>query len=243
MRVLVVDDEALARERLKRLLEELPGYECCGEAGDGVLVLRLIEARQPDVVLLDVRMPGMDGLETARHLCRLATPPAVIFTTAYGEYALDAFRANSAGYLLKPIRKEHLAQALHNAATPNRAQLACLAVADGQMARTHICARLHGDLRLVPVEEVVYFRADQKYVTLRHRHGEILIDDSLRTLETEFAPRFLRIHRNALVARECLRGLSKVPDGRFEVALEGIDDRLEVSRRHLAAARRWLKSR
>ncbi|MCP4935616.1 MAG: response regulator transcription factor, partial [bacterium] len=237
MKVLIVDDETPARVRLKRLLDELSGYETCAEAKNGIEALELAQTQHPDIVLMDIRMPAMDGLEAARHLATLEQPPALIFTTAYGEYALDAFQAHAAGYLLKPIRKEHLQQALAGARIPNRAQLAGLADTEGN-ARTHICARLGERLELIPLTAVFYFQAEQKYVTVRHRHGEVLVEESLKSLETEFDSRFLRIHRNALVAKAHLMGLIKTPEGRFQIQFNGIDDQLEISRRHLSEARR-----
>lgn len=243
MKVLVVDDEGPARERLKSLLHELPAYQICGEARNGLEALRLSEEKQPDIVLMDIRMPGMDGLEAARHLARLdKKPPAIIFTTAYGDYALEAFQTSATGYLLKPVRKEHLERTLSNARRPNRAQLTELADADGNPARTHICARLHGNLRLIPIDDIFYFQADQKYVSVRHRQGEVLIEEPLKSLETELAPRFLRIHRNALVATAYVKGLMKSSDGGVHVAFEGINERLEVSRRHLSEVRQYLRS-
>jgi len=245
MKVLVVDDERPARERLRDLLAALSAYECCGEAGNGIEALRLAQTAQPDIVLLDIRMPGMDGLEAARHLAGLDRPPAVIFTTAYGEYALEAFDAHAAGYLLKPIHRNRLEDALANARIPNRAQLAGLtaAAAGAGVKRTHLCARLGGRLELIPLDDVLYFQADQKYVTVRHRQGEVIIEESLKSLETEFAALCLRIHRNALVVTGHLAGLEKTPRGHFEVVFTGNSERLEVSRRHVAAVRHFLKSR
>ncbi|MEE4379213.1 MAG: LytTR family DNA-binding domain-containing protein [Candidatus Competibacteraceae bacterium] len=243
MKVLIVDDEKPARERLHSLIDELPGdYENCGEAGNGVEALQLAETQQPDIVLLDIRMPGMDGLEAARHLATMGKPPAIIFVTAYSDYALEAFEVHAVGYLLKPIRKERLQQALTNAGLLNRAQLANLSDTQVQSTRTHLCARLGEKLELIPIGQVLYFQADQKYVTVRHLHGEVLIEEPLKSLETEFGPAFLRIHRNALVAVSRLAGLQKTAQGRFEVLLNGCDERLEVSRRHAAGVRRLLKS-
>ena len=245
MKVLVVDDETPARERLCRLLSELPSYRICGEAGNGAVALAMVEREQPDIVLLDIRMPGMDGLETASRLAKLDNPPAVIFTTAYSDHALEAFGVQAIGYLLKPIRKEHLAVALANARTPNRAQLANLAETGTTDTDQHTCisARLADRLERISIEHVIYFQASHKYVTARHRYGEAIIEEPLTSLETKFASRFLRIHRNALVAKAYLVGLEKTTEGYFEVMLKGIDDRLEVSRRHVAAARQFLKSR
>ena len=241
MKVLIVDDEAPARQRLSAMLAEMPDYTVCGEAANGVEALRLTEDTAPDIVLLDVRMPGMDGIEAARHLASSEAPPAVIFTTAYGEHALEAFETQAAGYLLKPIRREQLEAALKGARSLNRAQLAGLSQEREQPARTHICARLRGRLELIPIEDVLYFQADQKYVTVRHRHGEVLIEDSLKSLEEEFEPRFLRVHRNALVATEAVAGMEKTADGRLQLLFREVDARLEVSRRHVAVVRRFLK--
>ncbi len=242
MRVLIVDDETPARERLLRLLEDISGWEPCGEAATGEQALRELDQTRPDVVLLDIRMPGMDGLEVARHLASLDEPPAVIFTTAYGEHALEAFDTQAVGYLLKPIRQEALRESLEAACRVTRAQLAEVEGEVGPApARTHICARVRGGLQLVPVSQILYFQADNKYVTVRHLEGEVLIDDSLRQLEDEFGEQFIRIHRNALVARRYLGGIEKQGNVARVRMLE-CDETLEVSRRHLPHVRREIKS-
>jgi two-component system response regulator AlgR len=240
MRALVVDDEPLARERLKRQLHEVSDVEVVGEAGNGREALEAAQRLRPDVVLLDIRMPGMDGLEAARHLAALDTPPAVIFTTAYGEHALEAFDHHAVDYLLKPIRAERLAAALAGCARFNRAQLSALAEAEGDAARTHLCARRHGDLVMVPIDEVVFFQADQKYVRVVYAGGELLLEESLKALHDEFGERFVRIHRNALVARRALRALVH-EGGSLRVEVAGSDERLEVSRRHAATLRTLLR--
>ena len=193
------------------------------------------------MVLLDIRMPGMDGLEAARHLAALDTPPAVIFTTAYGEHALEAFDLHAVDYLLKPIRGERLAAALDGCARFNRAQLSALAEAEGGAARSHLCARRHGDLVMVPIDEVIFFQADQKYVRVVYDNGgELLLEESLKMLQDEFGERFVRIHRNALVARRALRALVHEGGG-LKVEVAGSDERLEVSRRHAATLRALLR--
>jgi two-component system response regulator AlgR len=238
--VLVADDEALARERLRRLLLELPETEVVGEAANGREVLERCRELDPDVVLLDIRMPGTDGLEAARHLAEFDRPPAVIFTTAFGEHALEAFDAQAVDYLVKPVRRHRLEQALARAARLTRAQLAALDEArEGR--RTHLSARRQGEIELIPVEEVLYLQADQKYVTVRHGNGEALIEDSLKALEEEFDDRFIRVHRAALVARTALAGLERTDDGGHRVRLRGCDEHLEVSRRHLAELKRLLR--
>lgn len=241
MRVLIVDDEQPARERLRRILERLEGVEVAGEAAGGREAIERYNALQPEIVLLDIRMPVMDGLETARHLMADDTPPAVIFTTAYGDHALEAFETQAVDYLLKPVRRERLERALHSARRNTRAQLEALqedSPAESR-ARTSICVRHRGNLLLIPVTDIFYFQASDKYVTLYHKGGQALIEESLVQLEQEFGERFVRVHRNALVAAEQLRGLEK-SGGSAYVRLCDSEDRVEVSRRHLPAVRRLL---
>lgn len=243
MKILVVDDEAPARARLQRMLETIAGCTVCGEAANGNEALSMTEQSQPDVLLMDIRMPVMDGLEAARHLQVLEHPPAIIFTTAYNDYALPAFETHAVDYLLKPVRQERLADALHHARRLTRAQATVLKVADdSQGARQRICARVRGSLQLIPVGEIRYFQADQKYVTVCTATGHILIEETLKSLEDEFAGQFMRIHRNALIATRYLAGLEKTADGHCRVQLQGIDDRLEVSRRHISAVRKLVKA-
>jgi two-component system response regulator AlgR len=243
LRALIVDDEAPARERLRRLLEEIGDVTVVGEAGTGEEALHRCAALDPDVVLLDVRMPGMDGIEAARHLGALDEPPAVIFTTAYDEYALAAFEHEAVGYLLKPVRREKLARAMRHAARVAGPQLARLAE-QSQLGRrrAQVCARLGEQLKLVSVADVLYFAADQKYVTMRHRGGRELIDESLRALEQEFAPDFIRIHRNSLVARQHISVVERGPEGQLAVRLKDCEEVLPVSRRHAAEALRQIRS-
>ena len=240
MRILIVNDEAPARSRLRGLIQDLDAGEVVAEAGNGREALELTRRHQPHVLLLDIRMPGMDGIEAAGHLARLEAPPAVIFTTAYDEHALQAFQTGAVAYLLKPIRQEKLAQALHSAQRLNRVQLEALhASAD---ARTHISARVHGDIHLVPVAEVRYFLAEHKYVTVGYPGGTVLIEESLKTLEQEFAGDFLRVHRNALVASAHVEALQRTRSGRHCLRLRDVEQTLEVSRRHLAAIRKCLQN-
>lgn len=236
MRLLIVDDEAPARARLVRLAGDLPGHEVVGEAANGVDALDAVSRLNPDVVLLDVRMPRMDGIEVARHLAEHTMPPAVIFTTAYDEYALAAFDAHAVAYLLKPIRTEKLVVALEHAGQPNRAQLG----AATRAPRRHVSARIRDRIELVPVAAVRCFVADQKYVVARHDGGELLITDTLKDLEREFAERFIRIHRNALVAVDRIEHL-EIDDGDVRIHLRDDDQALEVSRRHLPAVRKRLR--
>jgi two-component system response regulator AlgR len=232
MRVLIVDDEPPARERLRSMLAEAGEFEVVGEAGHGEQAIGLVDKLMPDVVLLDVRMPGIDGLEVARHLATLPEPPAVIFTTAFDEYALQAFDSEAVAYLLKPIRAEKLLAALAKAARLTRPQLQQVAAAAREPThRLHIGVRSRDGLKLIPIEEVFYFHADQKYTTVKHLKGEDLIDDSLKTLEEEFSASFVRIHRNAVVNTRYLERIARDASGQHFVHLRGLPDALEVSRR------------
>ncbi|MGE0387625.1 MAG: LytR/AlgR family response regulator transcription factor [Gammaproteobacteria bacterium] len=241
LRVLIVDDEPLARERLVALLRECGAGAAVHEAGNGLEAIEAVAAHAPDVVLMDVRMPGMDGLEAARHLGSLPTPPAVVFTTAYGDHALAAFEANAVAYLLKPIRRDKLEQALVRAAALSAAGAHVSGAAAPSGGRSHLSAVIGGNLRLVPAAEVRCFVAEQKYTTVIWPGGELPIEDSLRALEDEFGERLLRVHRNALVAVKFVQGLDRDAEGGWHVVLDGTDKRLAVSRRLLSEVRRRLR--
>lgn len=242
MKVIVVDDEAPARERLAQLLCDLPDTELVDSASDGKTALQRVQQHQPDVVLLDIRMPGMDGLETARHLSRLPRPPAIIFTTAYSEHALEAFEVEAVDYLMKPVRRERLASALGRARRLSTSQLQGLNVSR-ESVRSHLMTRHHGNIHLIPVEEVILFQADQKYVTAYSTGGEALLEDSLKSLEEEFGGQFLRIHRSTLIATRAIVGMERDSRGGYQAVLEGSDRRPEISRRHVAEVRRYLKEK
>jgi two-component system response regulator AlgR len=241
VRILVVDDEPLARRRLCSQLAELGYADVVGEAADGLEALGAVATHAPDLVLLDVRMPGMDGLEAARHLARLAAPPLVVFTTAYDEHALAAFETHAVDYLLKPIRTERLGEALLRVAQlrVGRQALAPAAASAGQ--RRHVSAVVGGALRLVPVTEVVYFQADQGYVSAVSPGSRLLIEDSLRALEEEFGELFVRVHRNALVNLAEVKALERDAEGNTVVVFQRLPDRLLVSRRLLGAVRKRLR--
>lgn len=246
MRVLIVDDEAPARTRLRDLLGDiapLQPNEIAGMAANGVEALRLVEAGGVDAVLVDIRMPVMDGVELARHLARLPQPPAVIFTTAYDQYAVQAFELAAVDYLLKPVRAERLAVALgkvRRAPLPGAEALAALAPAP----RRHFSVSERGRILLLAVADVIYLRAELKYVTARTAARDYVLDESLVQIEQEFGERFLRVHRSCLVARAAVRGVERVGehegDAHWEILLVGVDERLPVSRRQWPAVRQAL---
>jgi len=248
MDILVVDDEKLARDRLVRMIQKLEGNKVVGEATTGVDALQKITQLKPDVILLDIRMPDMDGLEAARHIMRTETPPAVIFCSAYGEHALEAFNAHAVGYLLKPVKQEQLEAALNNAKKLTKLQItsfrnSTISSSDKKIfkGRKHISAKTRLGLELVPVDDVRCFQADHKYVTAYHVNGEILIDDTLKDLEDEFGDRFVRIHRNSLISLHHVEGMDKAPMGQFAIRLQGVALKPIISRRHVTDLRAQLR--
>jgi two-component system response regulator AlgR len=247
LRVFIADDEAPARERLRELLADIAGElpnEVTGEAQNGLEALERLPSSGAQVLLLDIQMPGMGGLEVARHLAGLASGPAVVFVTAHDRHAVEAFELNALDYLMKPVRAARLAASLRKAAAagpPPKQQLAHAA----SQPREYLSVAERNRIVLVPVREIVFLRAELKYVTLRTRGAEHLIEEPLVALETEFAERFVRVHRNCLVARAAVRGFERAADGEEEphwnVVLEGIAERLPVSRRQWAAVRALVK--
>ncbi len=233
LKVLIADDEPPARNRLKSLLADIPNITLVGEAGNGRDVLSLASEQLPDVLLLDIRMPVMDGIEAAEHAQKLYRPPAVIFTTAYDSHAMQAFELNAVDYLLKPIRLERLQAALAKAQILGPAQREALHALAPQ--RTHFSIHERGRVLLIPVADAIYLRAELKYLTLRTADREYLLEDSLNHIEQEFGDRFLRIHRNCLVMREAVKGfearLDDDGDRHWEVLLKGLDETLPLSRR------------
>lgn len=243
MNVLIVDDEPLARERLARMIMMKGGMRIVGQAGNGQEAIRLAQTHLPDVVFIDVRMPGMDGLAAAHHLAELDPPPAVVFCTAYGDYAVEAFSSQATGYLLKPVRQADLEQALNNSRRVNKAQLSELQQMPGMAAggRSQIAAKTRRGVDLIAVAEIRLFQADHKYVTAYSADGEALLDETLKDLENEFEGRFVRVHRNALVSISHIDGLVKEPDGQYFVRLKGLDIKPQVSRRHAAGLRKLIE--
>jgi two-component system, LytTR family, response regulator AlgR len=251
LKVLIVDDEPPARARLRQLLADCAAQvpnTVVGEADSGARAIERIDALQPDVVLLDIHMPGINGIETARHLAAREQPPAIIFVTAYDEHALAAFEVQALDYLLKPVKAERLVAALARATrlAPNEPRLAQVAQSLGSR-RTHITVSERGRMILVPIEDVIYLRAELKYVTIRTAQKEHLTEESLTSLESEFGERFVRIHRNALVAKRSILGFQRVKgqvdddgeasEGHWEVLLKDLAERLPISRRQWPAVK------
>lgn len=235
MHILLVDDEPLALSRLQRLLAEMPGCEVVAEAGNGREALQKYAQLKPDLLLLDIHMPEMDGLEVAAQLKQLKPQPAIIFCTAYDEHALQAFEEQALDYLLKPVRRERLEAALNKAR-----QYLGLSGGD-DVKRKYIRSRVGEKVILIPLEEIFCVRAEDKYTIICHFGGEAIIDDPLKELEQEFSAELMRIHRNTLVARDKIRGLHRDVKGQQHLLLEGTEFSPLISRRNVAAIREWLK--
>ncbi len=266
MKILIVDDEPLAVERLFYLLQQInPDYNLI-KASNGIEAVEQAIKTEPDIILMDIRMPGMDGLEAAQHLLKFEKQAAIIFTTAYDEYALQAFEAHAVDYLLKPIRKERLEKALKSCSQLNKLQLEELGLQSSSLQssslqnsrlqnsslqnkqvtyRTHISVRLANHLFLIAVDDIHCFLADHKYITIKYNKNgllaETIIEDTLKSLEKEFQHSFIRIHRNALIQKDKIESLHKEDDGRMLLVLKDFADKYEVSRRHLPRVRQLLK--
>jgi two-component system, LytTR family, response regulator AlgR len=246
LRVLIVDDEAPARARLKDLLSDCAedvAHEIVGEAANGREALDMVSAGNVDVVLLDIRMPEIDGIEVAQHLHKLDQRPAVIFTTAYDVYAIRAFEVHAIDYLLKPIRAARLKDALLRARSARAPSIEALRTASNRPP-AFLSVQERGRIHLVPIEDVIYLKAELKYVTARTAQREYLIEDPLAKLEEEYAERFVRVHRNCLVARSAVRGFERKSgegESQWAVVLQGCDERIPVSRRQNHVVRELAK--
>ena len=236
--VMIVDDEAPARSRLRDLLadiaDEVPNALVV-EAANGVLALEAVEGRVLDVALIDIRMPKMDGIELARHLGQMESPPAIIFVTAFDSYAVQAFELNAIDYLVKPVRAQRLAAALLKVRKSRPVVAPKVLASIHQGARTHLSCHERGRLLLIPVADILYLPADLKYVTARTASREYLLDESLNHLEEEFSERFIRLHRSVLVAKAAIAGFEKSvgddAETQWQALLLGVSEKLPVSRR------------
>jgi two-component system response regulator AlgR len=239
LRILVVDDEAPARTRMRNLLSDIAAEmpnRIVGEAADGIAALELVGDGNADVALVDIRMPRMDGIELAQHLARLPQPPAVVFVTAFDQYAVKAFELSAIDYLLKPVKAARLAEALQKARRIPREAPALRELAPE--GRRHLRCLERGKILLVPAAEILYFKAELKYVTARTREREYVLEESLAHLEEEYAQRFMRIHRNCIVAKDAIAGCAREreasdaeADPHWALLLHGVAERLQVSRR------------
>ena len=239
MRIVVCDDEPLARERLVRIVQK-SGHEVVAQAKTGIEAIVAVASQQPDIILLDIRMPDMDGVECAQELAKLQHPPAIIFVTDYDHYAIAALKANAIGYLLKPANKDELLEALQKATNLNAAQLNEIRKLEHptlRSVREYIVARTHRGVELINLKDIYYFTADQKYVKVRHKEGVVLIDDTLKELEQEFEGELFRVHRNAIINIKYLDFLETLDAGQYQLHFKGINETLAVSRRHLSALR------
>lgn len=247
MNILIVDDEALARSRLRTLLGDCQdtvrtSVAEAANTSDALAQLTPTGGRAFDLLLLDIHMPGQDGLCLAHAVQALAHPPAVVFVTAHADHAVSAFELDAVDYLTKPVRRERLLQALAKAqrVTRKAAPAPVPSVPDGET----LLIQDRGRTERLPLAEVLYFKAELKYVTVRTTTRSYIMDGSLSELEAKFAPRFLRIHRNALVARRAVRALEKHYDPEegegWAVRLQGLTELLMVSRRQVAAVREEL---
>ena len=243
MKILIVDDEEPARARLHDLLREIDPEIVITGAENGKTALQIAGRENFDLVLMDIRMPVMNGLEATYHLSRMLPAPAVVFTTAYQDHALAAFEANAVDYLLKPIRRDRLRQAMERARMISRARMEnILAREPDRPVRGFLVTTNARRTELVPVEEISYLRAEEKYVVVGCGNREILIEEPLKSLEDEFGGRFLRIHRNALVAIASIASLQREPDGSASLCLRDGGLKLTVSRRHLPEVRKAIRN-
>ena len=231
MRVLVVDDEPLARERLQRFVEMVPDAELVGTGVNGVDAVLLSERQHPDVLLIDIKMPVMDGLEAAAKIMQQEEPPAIIFCTAYEEHALEAFRVNAVNYLVKPIIAEQVVQALVDAKRLTQAQIH--SVSRYQYLPRYLALSHDGNLEKLLVSDIYCFRTDGKLVVAYTSGSEVVVDYTLKDLEDLLGRQFVRVHRSALVSVAHITLVRRKEDGKHEIEVEGLDDRVNVSRRHL----------
>ncbi len=235
--IYIVDDESPARHRIKELLNDCAAQiaiELVGEASNGLDALEQLSIQHADVVLMDIRMPQMDGIELAQHLNKLERPPVIIFTTAYDNYAIQAFEQHAIDYLLKPIRLGRLFEALTRAraSVPVKSEVLQELMPE---PRKNLSIQERGKVLLIPIEKVLYLRAELKYITVRTAERDYLAEEPLGALEKEFATRFVRIHRNCLVAKEEIESFEKVgvegEESHWAVKLKGLEEKLPISRR------------
>lgn len=234
LKILIIDDEAPARNRLRRMLEEMRDVQVTGEAATGQDALQMIPSEKPDVLLLDISMPGLSGMKLAQMLQKQDSAPAIIFCTAWSDQAVEAFECEAIDYLVKPVRAERLELALDKARR-------FLTMSKKGSGESLLRSTVGGKVKLVPMTEVIYLSAEDKYTTVVHKGGRMVINQSLLELENEHADILLRVHRGILVMKTRIRGLEKAPGGRHFLLLDGCEDRPQVSRRNLPAIRKLIR--
>ncbi|PHS72934.1 MAG: DNA-binding response regulator [Cycloclasticus sp.] len=245
MKILIADDEPLARQRLQRLVGDInPSYEVYADASNGLEALKQCITLQPDIAFLDIRMPKMDGLQTAAEIVKANLNTHIVFVTAYDEYALKAFDNNAIDYLLKPVKKERLHKAIEKTIRLNGSPDTIMPATQPPLnQRQHLCAHTHSGLKVVDLKDIISFKADNKYVLASTHNDSILLDESLKALEEEFSELFFRIHRNALVNINAIKVVKKIAAGQFELHLQGIDETFAISRRHRAELNKLLRQK
>ena len=234
LRILIIDDEEPARKRLRRMLADMPAVYVAGEAASAQEALHMIPLKAPDALLLDISMPGMDGMMLAQKLHEQPSAPAIIFCTAWSDQAVEAFECEAVDYLVKPVRAERLEAALDKARR-------FTAVGDEGDNGPFLRSTLGGKVGLLPLSDVICLNAEDKYTTAVHKDGTFIINQTLRELEKQYADVLVRVHRGTLVAKKCIRGLENTSNGRHFLQLEGCENCPQVSRRNLPAIRKLIR--
>lgn len=242
MKILIVDDEHLARERLIDMMKDIDATHELHEATTGTEAIEAHSSIQAEVILLDIRMPVMDGLEAALHLNKFEPPPMIVFTTAYGDHALEAFENNAIDYLLKPIKQDRLQAAIEKCITMQQGRNINDDISKLSSQRSHLSAKTSLGLKIIPVHDILYFKADQKYVSGFYDGGELVLDETLKSLEEEFTDLFIRTHRNTLVAIDAIKSLERDNEGNAILSLKKSSETLPISRRHLSNIKALMKS-
>ena len=262
MKVLVVDSDFPSRERMRSVLKGISDIELASQdAAEGKEAVSLVQKWQPDVVLMEAHMSngGMDGIKAAEYMGHMALPPAIILCSSSPQDALEAYNVNAAGFLIKPLDTHRLTSAIKRASKLNQLQLKSLSskqinsniVASTQSNEErenssekpqHISAKTYRGIELIPIKDIVCFKADNKYVTVYHTNGEVLIDRTLKSLQEQLGDSFIRVHRNALVAKSSIKALERKQGGSYLVRLNHFDISFSVSRRHVPIMRKLIKT-
>ncbi len=241
MNVLVVDDEEAARERLSHMIESFPDCHIVGKASDGIESVFMVDSMPVDLVLMDIRMPRMSGIEAARHISSTDKPPVIIFITAFTEHALDAFHVHAENYLLKPVRREALLQALEHAQQKSRYLVREPIAFNGKM-KSYICCHIGKNMELIPLNDIYMLRSEEKYSVIYHSGGKSIMDRSLISFEEEYSTNLLRVHRNTLVNKAYIKSLLCSGPGNYFLTVKNLNNQIRVSRRNLSAIRSFMKT-